>query len=307
MSYTFRWRIKISEIYKLGIDEEEIVVSEIYNKRIILRSHKKGQSIKNSNELILKGTGYETKETAKLASEESRDRLSLAFSQLRLPANFGDRAAHSQFFKSGLKMLEKQFSSAVLNDTHGLQIYKTELNPKFAKLEGSKLILIRSSDSIIKMLTSSFTNKIFFSEKKRLAYELFSASIFSSYVDSRFMLLMMAIETLIEQKDRSIEERDEINKLIEILKLSSIAEKESIINGLNQLKKESVGMAGRRLASQLSDNYMEKNPRAFYNFCYNLRSKLVHGAVPRPGFDDISKVNASLEQFVADLICISKI
>ena len=44
-------------------------------------------------------------------------------------------------------------------------------------------------------------------DERRLAYDLFGASFFQNVADSRFMLLMMALETMIEQRPR---ERDVI-------------------------------------------------------------------------------------------------
>jgi len=304
MSYTFRLRFKISERKKLGIAEEEIIIEETQKTKIILRSAQREKAIKDCDELILKGVGYDTKEIAEKAGQKSRDNLTLAFCRLRFPANFGDRAAHGRFFEAGLKMLESEVSATVLNDIHGLQVYSTSLNPKFAKLGDFKGFVTTSRDITINTISTAFCKPFPVSDRKRLAYELFSASMSSNYVDSRFLLLMMAIETLIDQIIRPSDELKQIDELIIITSQSNIDRKASLIDCLRNLKTESVGSAGRRLASRLSNIYMGKSPSKFFTNCYEIRSRLVHGAVPRVSIEDIGNLISDLEQFVCDLICL---
>ncbi len=280
MSYTFRLRFKKSERKKLGIDEEEIVIEDRQNIKIIIRSAQREKAIKDSDELILKGIGYDTEEIAKKAGQESRDILTLAFSQLNFPANFGDRSAHGKFFEAGLKMLEAECSGAVINDMHGLQTYPTTLNPKFAKFGDLRAFVTTGSDKSISTIIAAFCKPFPITDRKRLAYELFSASMFGNYVDSRFLLLMMAVETLIEQNKRPADELEQIDKLIDITSQSEINGKESLTGRLQSLKTESVGSAGRRLASRLSNIYLGMSSSKFFTQCYEVRSKLVHGAVP---------------------------
>lgn len=283
---------------------EETVIAVISSKKtkITLHSHQADTSIKDSTQLVLTGQGYETSEDAQTAGEISRDRLTLAFSKLRFPADFGDRAAKGFLTNYGLKMLEDESGSKIFNDIHGLQIYESSLKPKFARINIAAFIT-KSRETTFEALHKAFAINLSINEKKRLAYELFSASSFTNYVDARFMLLMMALETLIEQNERISEEQVLIDQLIEIVRKSEISNKDAILGGLNNMRNESIGSAGRRLASNLKDNYMDKPPTAFFTLCYNLRSKLVHGHIPRPTFEEVGAYCAALETFVADLIC----
>ncbi len=86
--------------------------------------------------------------------------------------------------------------------------------------------------------------------------------------------------------------------------MSEVNEKESLIGGLRSLRTESVGSAGRRLASKVSKSYMGLSSSKFFMQCYEVRSKLVHGVVPRIKIEDIGDLIGELEQFVSDLICL---
>jgi len=303
MSFSFRLRFKVSDRVNLPFDESVISIYDNAPFKIQLHAHQAKKSIKESSELVLKGEGYESVENAQIAGHNARDQLITAFAKFRFPADFGDRSPKGHLTEYGLKMLKERSGKNVLNDVHGLQVYETKINPVFSTITG-KGVVTKSKKEVLKAFKTAFSSISNINEKKRLAFELFSASFFTNYVDARFMLLMMALETLIEQKDKREEERILIDQLITKVAESDIKNKNSIIGGLTNFKKESIGSAGRRIAKKLRDNYMKMSPIKFFNHCYELRSKLVHGRIPRPTFEEVGKVSAQLEVFVSKLILI---
>lgn len=303
MSYTFRLRFNISGKVRFPFEETFIIVFESEKNKITLGSPNVGISIKDSIQLVLIGQGYNTLEEAQAEGEIYRDRLTLAFSKLRFPADFGDRAVKDFFLTTyGLKMLEDESGNIVLNDIHGIQVYESNLNPSFST-GNAKAFITKSKETTLEALSLAFSNKASIHQKKRLAFELFSASSFANYTDARFMLLMMALETLIEQNKRVEEELALIDELINHVKMSNVSNKEPIIGSLYNMRTESIGAAGKRLAGNLTEKYMDKSPEIFFKSCYDLRSKLVHGHIPRPTFVEVGAVCGALEAFVADLIC----
>jgi hypothetical protein len=48
--------------------------------------------------------------------------------------------------------------------------------------------------------------------------------------------------------------------------------------------------------------YSGMAPVKFFDHCYQLRSRLVHGQQPFPTSDEVSEVVAQLEVFVSDLL-----
>ncbi|TGJ96932.1 hypothetical protein DLJ96_02485 [Actinotalea fermentans ATCC 43279 = JCM 9966 = DSM 3133] len=144
-------------------------------------------------------------------------------------------------------------------------------------------------------------------ERQRLAYDLFSASFSQPASDARFLMLSMALETLIEQAPRSTAECGQIDAMIRSLQESDLEQGAiaSLVGSLRSLKRESVGQAGRRLAAGLSPRqYLGRSAVDFFAYSYELRSKLVHGHVPRPSRPVVDECSAWLEQFVGHLLSI---
>lgn len=144
--------------------------------------------------------------------------------------------------------------------------------------------------------------------RQETAFELYSASFFVDNADARFTLLMMAIETLIDQKQRSEAAMDHVRGLIERTRDSSLpeAEVQSMIGALEWLFLESIGQAGRRLVQSLtSKKYNGKPAVSFFTDCYEIRSALVHGGTPRPSRQEVDSRAATLEILVGDLLASS--
>ena len=119
-------------------------------------------------------------------------------------------------------------------------------------------------------------------------------------------MLMMAVETLLVPTDRPSEVQAHVRALIEQTEAAELptSEKASLLGSLRWLLHESISQAGRKLASSLEGRtYMDLPPSKFFNRCYELRSRLVHGAMPRPSFEEVNTVTGPLEQFVGHLLC----
>jgi hypothetical protein len=81
-------------------------------------------------------------------------------------------------------------------------------------------------------------------------------------------------------------------------------EKNSLLGSLKWLLDESINQAGRRLAEEKlgSRVYAKKTAPSFFSYCYDLRSRLVHGKYPLPEQGEINSAAGQLEVFVSDLL-----
>lgn len=299
--YSFRLRFRISDGVKLAFEEVIHTLIKIDSTQICLQGYG-GESIKESKQLVTVGCGYKTPEDAYAAGVLTQDRLILAFAKLRFPADFGTRAAKGSLTIEGQKWLKKGTPRVrSLNDVHGLQVYETDPQPKFLAV-AAEMRIILSKERTIAVLKEAFAIELNLNEKRRLAFELFSASSFVGYVDARFMLLMMAVETLIVPDLRAPKEVQLLDDLINMVTKSTVENKETIGNAIRGLRRESIRAAGRRLAANLGDLYDDQLSTEFFNQCYKIRNQLVHGHTPRPTFEDVNRINAQLERFAADMI-----
>jgi hypothetical protein len=140
---------------------------------------------------------------------------------------------------------------------------------------------------------------------ERLSFDLYSGSFFQPSADARFLMLMMALETLLDFHPRSPAARAHVQAIIEATNSAELpkSERVSLTGSLSWLLDESIGQAGRRLAKKLEPRrYGGKAPGAFFTECYGMRSALVHGRVPRPTRDEVGMLAAPLEMFVGHLL-----
>jgi hypothetical protein len=141
---------------------------------------------------------------------------------------------------------------------------------------------------------------------ERLAFDLYSGSFFQPSADARLLMLTMSVETLLDLQPRSDEARHHVQTMIEATNINanlSQPERDSIRGSLTWLLDESIGQAGRRLVRALDPRrYGGKSPVALFTRCYETRSALVHGHMPRPDRDEVDFLAAQLEVLVSDLL-----
>lgn len=305
MSFSFRIRFHLPDEYRVGINSSELIIGNYLGSDIVLKSNQANTPISESHALILRGDNYASAEEAWNAGLHCKDVLILAFAQNRVGADFGERAPRSVVTNAGLKMLKDKTGEYTLNDVHGLMIFESKPQIIFASAS-EKHIVTKSKERFIHTLKLAFKCNPNLSDQQRLAFDLFGTSFFQKSIDARFLMLMVAVETLIEPEIRSEKVQDHLKQLIQLTKESSVIlldEKASLIGSLQSLNKESIGQAGRKLVKCLGNRkYGGQEPHAFFTTCYETRSKLVHGHIPRPTRDDIASICGSLESFVGDLI-----
>ncbi len=305
--YCFRIRFILGPHVRLDADVPEIALRTTDGPgTVIVKSPVDGETVKQARNMILLGRRYETEEQARADAERWRNALEAAFARLLIGADFGDRAAKGMFTAAGLQWLEAQHGRRVLNNEHGTMVYECEPQPLFVS-SSLDYYVGKPPDRLIAAVDAALAAGMSPTPQQRLAYDLFSSSFFQTSADARFIALMMAFETLLELQPRDKTARKHVDELIRMTRESGLekCEVDSIVGSLRWLHDESISQAGRRIASSLGDRtYMDgaEDPVAFFNRCYSIRSKLVHGAVPRPTREDVDKRATSLERFVGDLL-----
>jgi hypothetical protein len=192
----------------------------------------------------------------------------------------------------------------VLQDVRGTQVFECEPRPVFASLDFDSLIE-RSLDLFLQLIAAATAKDVSLNDNEELAFELFSGSFFEPTVDGRLLLLMMAVDARTVQELRAEPLLALLEQFIAATEAAGLAaeESEALVNGLGNLKRESISRAGQRLAETLGGRrYLEELPPQFYKRCYSLRSTLVHGNPPYPSFDEVNTHGGALESFVRDLL-----
>jgi hypothetical protein len=143
-------------------------------------------------------------------------------------------------------------------------------------------------------------------DKETLALELYGLSHFESAPRARLLTLVSAIETVIKDKPRSAQALEHVERLIQLTRNSGLPKSEidSMLGSLGRLKQESISSAGRAVVDEfLGDKeYDGKHAKDFYQYCYNVRSELVHNGKPSDDAVNMRHLATRLDQLVVDLL-----
>ena len=308
MDYSFRIRFNRSPTDAIQTELNELVLPTIGSMpSVVLRARQDDLKICDSDQLSVVGSGYAYPQDAEVAGREVKKALMVAFAKVRVGVDFGDRAVKGMFTEHGLKWVEQQISQRALNNVHGLMVFETFPKPRFASTN-ARMTRGTTPESFISAYKKSLDVSPAISENEELSYSLFNASFFQPTDDSRFLLLIMAIEALIKPELRSEKSIAHVDSMI--LQTRDVVlpeqEKNSMLGTLRWLRVESINQAGRRIVSGRLGNrtYLEMTAANFFSHCYQIRSNLIHGNIPIPTFEQIGGVAATLEVFVSELLTI---
>jgi hypothetical protein len=306
MRWAFRLRFNLGETAGLEFSGAEWVLAEGGSgPRVVMRPTDGAESVAQARRLAVVGSGYATQDDAIAAGAEWRDWVTLAFAAINVGADFGDRAPQGGMTEEGLGVVNRDLGIRLLNDVHGLMTYPDDAEVRFVSMGQPTARVSSPHPRLAQHLDTAVASHGELTAQERLAYDLYSASFNEVNADARFVMLMMALETLLDPQPRAVSVQDLVDQMIQLVSAGEIPdnEKRSIEGSLRWLREESISQAGRRLAERLGDRrYMQENPKAFFTRCYGMRSKLVHGHARRPSRDEVSRRAANLERFVGDLI-----
>lgn len=307
-SYAFRIRFIRSPRSTINIEAHSVPIEVPESTRnLTLAARARDEDIMDAGEWVLKSEGWPTEQDALEAGAQFQNALMVTLACLRVGADFGKRAPKGLVTNAGLKMMEDHSGRRVLNDEHGLMAYDSEPPPRFAKVGAGSVITGTHKEKFVATFTEALRNPPSLSDREKLSLELFFASFFQESEDTRFLLLVMAVEALVEPRDRPDETIDHVDRLIELTcnnESLSESESDSIVGALRWLRKQSIRQASRGLiCSRLGLRlYKDQSASSYFLECYNVRSRMVHGEPPLPTRQEVGSLAATLEVLVSDLL-----
>ena len=199
--YRFRLRFNVSEGRRINVDEAEVVLEQV-SSVVWLRALGGGQSLQDADTWLLLGSAYATESEAIAAGVHWRGVLERTFAVLSIAADFGDYAPKGGGFTQALlEEAREKTGHLVANEVHGLMVLPDDVDA-----------LVFSASAKGRAGTSKGTFLHAFSEaagcpdiddRSRLAYDIYSAAGFvSESPAARMVLLMMALETMVDVGER---------------------------------------------------------------------------------------------------------
>ncbi|HEV7148663.1 MAG TPA: hypothetical protein VGN48_16850 [Pedococcus sp.] len=303
--FNFRFRFALAGRTKLPFSGASTVLATSGGSEVTLRSSADADLSSGSNMVVLGGP-YPAEYDARSAGEEWRDRLTQAFACVGIGADFGDRESAGGMVDSELaRMSEAAGGWPVRNEVYGVHTFEGDRVPLFVSTSGDFSVGIQ--EGRLRLAIDSIAQRTRLSDRERLAFDLYSLSrTVADKPDARFVVLMMALEALIDQRQRSDVTIRHIDTLVDATREAeglTTDDREPLMNGLRALKRESARRAGMALVESLRGRtYLGMSPDRLYKECYDLRNAIVHPRSARPSRDVVGRHGAVLETLVAHLI-----
>lgn len=303
--FSFRYRVRLYWGSRLPFDEPEWSFPESrHDVRIV--AGRDDEPIRESERIVLRGDNYESEGAARAAGEVARQVLQRAFAVLRFGADFGDHYRGTLHLSEAYtNRLEARYGAPVLPDHQGLMTFPSRLQPRFVGLS-AKGRAGPTKPEAERALTHPGA-QVPLTEPERLAHQFFGASFFVDEVpEARLLLLMAAVEALLEFRPRSEEARELVSRWREEVSAAAIEaeERDSILGQLRFVAQESITRSGQRLVSAAlaGRQYDDQEPGAFFRRMYGMRSRIVHPRGRSPERTELVDAIRHLQAMVGDLL-----
>lgn len=310
MTYTFRLTFRIAEGNRLGHDGPELVLQDALPGRVAIKPQTADRTIREENRFTLRGEGYSTEDEAREDGERWMSALAMGFVAELVPPDFESRRPRGGFAQPLLDQFNTEAAGVarVYGDQTGLLVVPEDPPPMWGRLEANAEA-IRNASATAAAIRRAYDEGLRPDERTMLAIDLYSAAeTVAEDADARFVMLMFAVEAMIEVGQRSETQVAVLDALREDLsKAADIdpVDRREMREALAGLRRESISAAGRRLAATLAPRvYDNRSAVNFFRYAYTIRSKLVHGnfGERRPAVEQVRALHGPMLWFVRDLI-----
>jgi len=262
---------------------------------LVLRSASKSK-IRNSRELMIRGSGFPSKDEAYACGRRTKNALMLCGARLRTGFDVGKDKATSGVGRV-VKERAREMGIRLLDDVHGLSVFPEDKPVRFVCVSAS-VVIGKPATRFVEEFRKAYEISPEFTDKQSLAFELYSTAQFESSLRARFLTLVIAVECLSSQAEQPQHVLDHLKELMRLTKESLEGpERKDIVEGLGRLKRESISKS----CTKLVDQYLGPDAVKLFTRCYNARSKIVHDGEPSEGFDLGSYANR-LDELVSQLL-----
>jgi hypothetical protein len=230
MTYCFRLRFDLHGMMRIGSDHEARMLEDSDRERVTLESTDPGDHA-GSSRVVVEGCGYQSAELARDAGAEWLPVLQRAFASLGVGADLGGRrvrAPWSSISRSAAYFGENEESPSrprFVYDEPGLTVFTEDPRPLFVQSSSSGWAG-RAPSTLAEAIAAVRQAAAPLSPVEQTAYELWSSSFSAVSIDARFLVLMMAIETLIEPQGRGDVVLTHVDTLIEQTRRSGLPQPE---------------------------------------------------------------------------------
>lgn len=308
MPYGFRLKFRFSP--NVSFEEkalrEPIILKIGESKNKIFLREIQSNSKHPSSEYQILGEMFESEAEARSFAEELSSSVLIwsCISKHGLDLGYCG-PAKSHLTDHGKEWVRSMFGieGKVQEDQLGVVIYEIP-RPRFAKFRANGTLSLNPI-GFRDVIEDVFGKKVFATENAELAASFLASSGFESNAFSRFILLFVSIEAMLEDVERVPLAKEHAEYLIRLTKTCTTlpsSDRASMLGTLQRLKNLSIKQTGMKLAESLLDSaeYGSKPAPEFFKYLYKLRNDLVHNG--KGDIDHFNILNSEVERFVRDLV-----
>lgn len=304
----FAYRLKFQFIGKASLNHDQAFLDLADpRKRTSLKliSADSTKSIKDANEFLITGSGYNRYDEAYESALNARHALMWYGVKKTIGVKFTTSSA--TVTKDYLDLLSAKAGERKINDffdENGINVFEDSEDPKSFVSANIVAKAIYQARPFVEHFREGLQVRL--AEKIIIAYELYHASHFETSPRAKFLTLMMAIECLLERQNVDDDVKSHLDILLAITEQSEKQAIKDLKGRLGELKKESITATGKQFIKKHlgGKEYMDKPAEVFFNDCYKYRGSLVHDGRVELKEKDFSKVTGELSKLVANLLIV---
>lgn len=259
-------------------------------------------------DLALKSGTFACVEAAEVAGEKALVGLLLASLRQGFGLMIRARIPGGVITNYGKNMFAGSRYDRVYDDSYGLTVFEDTGRTGFVKGGEARFLSTNPAERFVDTWSSAVTNAARWDERILISYDLYASSRFENSSRARFLLLIMAIEALVEQPKRSEAELALITRLLKTITEAPLPKEQSdaLLRGVGKLKRVSIGYACRTYLARSIAAKTVTDPGAADHFtaCYQMRGQIVHGG-DTPSASLLTDNSNRIEKTVRELLMAS--
>lgn len=259
-------------------------------------------------DLALKSGIFHSAAVAEAAGEKALAGLLLVSVRQGFGLMIHARVPGGGITKYGKNMLSGGQFDMVYDDSYGLTVFEDTGRTAFAKLGEMRAMIHGPATHFVDTWSSAVNDAAKWDERIRISYDLYASSRFENSSRARFLLLIMAVEALVEQLERSKPELAVIDRLLAAITEAGLPPEQSaaLLSGVGMLKRVSIGYACRTyLARSIAARTVtDLDAVNHFSACYRMRSQIVHGG-QTPSVSLLTNNSIRMEKTVRELLVAS--
>jgi hypothetical protein len=308
MTYMFRFPFDLADTQRIGVDGQEMLLFEEGERRVILRSGTE-LPIAQIGRLEVRGYGYGSEDEARADGSRWKGATAMGLLRSNLGVDFRARHVPHHLTEEGKQHFARFFKERpgqrIESDLADVSVFEEGSEPvRFIRMFAQG-IQIASHEIVPAAIRDSYDETADPDAAALVAIDMFGAYFRMPSTDAQFLSLMMALEALIVPLPFDGVRADAVASVITYARTLDLdpSARDSLAARVRNLGEESIGQAGKRVATGLGDRlYGDRDAPSFFTYCYNMRSVIVHGSEDRPDPAELHDATAALLSFTRDLI-----